>query len=141
MEWLTDIGQNWLRTSLWLAGLGTAFGILARLMPCNPGMYPWKSGRGLITDAIYWFVMPLFGSCSRFRRRSFSFWNQRVTWRGLSRSTKKWPRLSRILPSRITNSAGSCKIKVACARPKSTTRKRWLSLRIYFRLTFFLGFS
>ena len=60
MEWLADIGQTWLRTSLWLAGFGTAFAILARLMPCNPGMYPWKSVRGLVTDAIYWFMMPLF---------------------------------------------------------------------------------
>jgi sterol desaturase/sphingolipid hydroxylase (fatty acid hydroxylase superfamily) len=59
MDWIADIGQVWLRTSLWLLGLGGAFGILVRLMPCNPGMYPWKNVRGLVTDAIYWFIMPM----------------------------------------------------------------------------------
>src|SRR5207253_766164 len=60
MEWIAEVGQSWLWTALWLAGFGCVFGILARLMPCNPGMYPWRDLRGLVTDAIYWFVTPVF---------------------------------------------------------------------------------
>jgi sterol desaturase/sphingolipid hydroxylase (fatty acid hydroxylase superfamily) len=58
MDWLATVGQTWLNTAKWLAGLGLAFAILARLMPCNRGMYWWKDVRAFITDAIYWFVMP-----------------------------------------------------------------------------------
>jgi sterol desaturase/sphingolipid hydroxylase (fatty acid hydroxylase superfamily) len=65
MEWVFDIGRSWLTTAKWIAGLGIAFGILARLMPCNPGMYWWKDVRGLVTDFIYWFIMPLFLSQAR----------------------------------------------------------------------------
>jgi tetratricopeptide (TPR) repeat protein/sterol desaturase/sphingolipid hydroxylase (fatty acid hydroxylase superfamily) len=60
MEWIADIGDFWLETLAWIAGLTLAFGILARLMPCNPGMYWWKNLRSAATDFIYWFLMPLF---------------------------------------------------------------------------------
>ncbi len=65
MDWLIEIGQTWLNTAKWVGGLGIAFAILVRLMPCNPGMYWWKTGRALLTDFIYWFVMPIFFGYSR----------------------------------------------------------------------------
>jgi sterol desaturase/sphingolipid hydroxylase (fatty acid hydroxylase superfamily) len=60
MEWIVDIGQAWLYTVELLAGFGIAFAILTRLMPCNPGMYWWKDFRAVITDSLYWFIVPLF---------------------------------------------------------------------------------
>ena len=60
MDWMASIGEFWLNTLEWLAGLTLAFGILARLMPCNPGMYWWKDLRGAATDCLYWFIVPLF---------------------------------------------------------------------------------
>src|SRR5262249_4218377 len=60
MGWLVTIGDLWLNTLAWLTGFAVAFGILARLMPCNPGMYWWKNLRAAGVDFLYWFVVPLF---------------------------------------------------------------------------------
>jgi sterol desaturase/sphingolipid hydroxylase (fatty acid hydroxylase superfamily) len=60
MHWLILIRDSWLQTLGWLAGLAVIFGVLARLMPCNPGMFWWKDRRAVVTDFIYWFVVPLF---------------------------------------------------------------------------------
>ncbi|MFO0928067.1 MAG: sterol desaturase family protein [Gemmataceae bacterium] len=60
MEWLGEIGVEWLRVVAVLAGLAVVFGALARLTPCNPGMYWWNDLRAVVTDFIYWFVVPLF---------------------------------------------------------------------------------
>ena len=60
MDWIVTIGESWLNTLGWLAGLTVGFGILVRLMPCNPGMYWWKGGRAVVTDFLYWFIVPLF---------------------------------------------------------------------------------
>jgi sterol desaturase/sphingolipid hydroxylase (fatty acid hydroxylase superfamily) len=60
MSWLVMIGDFWLNRLAWLAGFAVAFGILARLMPCNPGMYWWKNLRAAGVDVLYWFVVPLF---------------------------------------------------------------------------------
>ncbi len=60
MEWIAEFGDFWLNTLAWIAGLALAFGILARLMPCNPGMHWWKNPRGAATDFLYWFIVPLF---------------------------------------------------------------------------------
>jgi sterol desaturase/sphingolipid hydroxylase (fatty acid hydroxylase superfamily) len=60
MDWIAEIGQSWLHTAKWLAGLGVAFAILARFMPCNPGMYWWKDVRAVVTDFMYWFIVPIF---------------------------------------------------------------------------------
>lgn len=60
MDWIADLGDFWLNTLAWIAGLALAFGILARLMPCNPGMHWWKNPRGAATDFLYWFYVPLF---------------------------------------------------------------------------------
>jgi sterol desaturase/sphingolipid hydroxylase (fatty acid hydroxylase superfamily) len=60
MEWIVDVGDTWLNTLEWLAGLSVGFGILAWLMPCNRGMHWWKDPRGAATDLIYWFIVPLF---------------------------------------------------------------------------------
>src|SRR5262249_5804586 len=35
MDWMVAIGDSWLHTLGWLAGLAVVFGILARLMPCK----------------------------------------------------------------------------------------------------------
>lgn len=60
MDWIADIGDFWLNTLGWIAGLTLAFGLLTRLMPCNRGMYWWKDPHGAATDFIYWFIVPLF---------------------------------------------------------------------------------
>jgi sterol desaturase/sphingolipid hydroxylase (fatty acid hydroxylase superfamily)/DNA-binding beta-propeller fold protein YncE len=60
MDWVATVGEAWLNTLGWLAGLACAFGLLARLMPCNPGMYWWKDLRAAATDFMYWFIVPLF---------------------------------------------------------------------------------
>jgi WD40 repeat protein/sterol desaturase/sphingolipid hydroxylase (fatty acid hydroxylase superfamily) len=60
MDWMATVGYSWLNTLGWLAGLALAFGVMARLMPCNPGMYWWKDLRAVGTDFMYWFVVPLF---------------------------------------------------------------------------------
>jgi WD40 repeat protein/sterol desaturase/sphingolipid hydroxylase (fatty acid hydroxylase superfamily) len=60
MDWLVTIGDFWLTTLAWLVGFAVAFGILARLMPCNPGMYWWKDLRAVGADFLYWFVVPVF---------------------------------------------------------------------------------
>jgi sterol desaturase/sphingolipid hydroxylase (fatty acid hydroxylase superfamily) len=60
MEWMTAIAPAWLCTLQWLAGLTVGFGVLAWLMPCNPGMYWWKDLRGTCTNFIYLFIVPLF---------------------------------------------------------------------------------
>ena len=60
MERIADLGDFWLNTLEWIAGLTLAFGILVRLMPCNPGMYWWKNPRAAATDFMYWFIVPLF---------------------------------------------------------------------------------
>lgn len=60
MDWFADLGDLWLNTLVWITGLTLAFGILARLMPCNRGMYWWKDLRGAATDFMYWFIVPVF---------------------------------------------------------------------------------
>ncbi len=65
MDWMIAVAGDWLVTLKWLAGMALVFGILARLMPCNPGMYWWKSIRGTVTDLMYWFVVPLFLNIAR----------------------------------------------------------------------------
>jgi sterol desaturase/sphingolipid hydroxylase (fatty acid hydroxylase superfamily) len=60
MDWMITIGDSSLSTLGWLAGLAAAFGLLARLMPCNPGMYWWKDWQAVSTDVLYWFLVPLF---------------------------------------------------------------------------------
>jgi sterol desaturase/sphingolipid hydroxylase (fatty acid hydroxylase superfamily)/DNA-binding beta-propeller fold protein YncE len=60
MEWMSAIAPLWLSTLLWMLGLAVVFGVLARLTPCNPGMYWWRDLRAVITDFMYWFVVPLF---------------------------------------------------------------------------------
>jgi sterol desaturase/sphingolipid hydroxylase (fatty acid hydroxylase superfamily) len=65
MDWLTTIGGFWLTTLAWLAGLTVAFGVLVRLMPCNPGMFWWKDRRAAAADFMYWFVVPLLSRLGR----------------------------------------------------------------------------
>jgi sterol desaturase/sphingolipid hydroxylase (fatty acid hydroxylase superfamily)/DNA-binding beta-propeller fold protein YncE len=65
MEWMAAIGGFWLAALAWLAGLAVAFGVLVRLMPCNPGMYWWKDLRAVAADFMYWFVVPLFARLGR----------------------------------------------------------------------------
>jgi WD40 repeat protein/sterol desaturase/sphingolipid hydroxylase (fatty acid hydroxylase superfamily) len=52
--------ETWPATLAWVAGFTVAFGVLVRLMPCNPGMYWWKAPRAALADLMYWFVVPLF---------------------------------------------------------------------------------
>ena len=60
MDWMALLGESWLTTLTWLAGLAAGFGALGLLMPCNRGMYWWKDPRAAGTDFLYWFVVPLF---------------------------------------------------------------------------------
>lgn len=43
----------------WLLGMGLAFGVLSRFMPCKEGK-PWWRKRGLATDFYYWILSPIF---------------------------------------------------------------------------------
>jgi sterol desaturase/sphingolipid hydroxylase (fatty acid hydroxylase superfamily) len=54
------IGGFWLQRVCWVGGLALGFGLLTRLMPCNPGRSWWNKLRAAGTDLIYWFVVPLF---------------------------------------------------------------------------------
>jgi sterol desaturase/sphingolipid hydroxylase (fatty acid hydroxylase superfamily) len=65
MGWMTTVGELWLTTLAGLAGLTLVFGVLARLAPCNPGMYWWKDLRAAAADFMYWFVMPLLSRLGR----------------------------------------------------------------------------
>jgi WD40 repeat protein/sterol desaturase/sphingolipid hydroxylase (fatty acid hydroxylase superfamily) len=65
MGWIGDLGGFGLTTLAWLLGLAVVFGILARLMPCNPGMYWWKDLRAAAADSVYWFVVPLLSRLGR----------------------------------------------------------------------------
>jgi sterol desaturase/sphingolipid hydroxylase (fatty acid hydroxylase superfamily) len=58
MDW-NQIVTSWQATALWMVGLAAGFGILTRLMPCNPGMYWWKNLRAAATDLVYWFIVPV----------------------------------------------------------------------------------
>lgn len=60
MDLLLAIANSWMTTFCWLAGLAVVFGLLARLMPCNPGMYWWKDARAVGADLVYWFIVPMF---------------------------------------------------------------------------------
>src|SRR5438876_419786 len=60
MDWMVPIGDFWLTMLKWLAGLAVAFGVLARLTPCNPGKHWWNDLRAVGTDVIYWLIVPLF---------------------------------------------------------------------------------
>src|SRR5207253_9995027 len=59
MDWLITLGAFWLNTLELLVGMALLFGILGRLMPCNPGMYWWKNLHAVVTDFLYWFLVPL----------------------------------------------------------------------------------
>lgn len=59
MSLLTFLADYWLSSLAWLAGLAIIFGLLAWLMPCNPGMYWWTDRRAFATDCVYWFIVPL----------------------------------------------------------------------------------
>ena len=59
MEWIAEVGETWLRTLTWVVSLGTVFGLLAWLMPCNRRMFWWTNLRSTATDVCYWFVMPI----------------------------------------------------------------------------------
>lgn len=60
MDLLILNGDSFLATLPWLVGLGIAFAVLGRLMPCNPGMFWGTDLRSAATDLLYWLVMPLF---------------------------------------------------------------------------------
>jgi sterol desaturase/sphingolipid hydroxylase (fatty acid hydroxylase superfamily) len=62
---LADSARTFWPTMLsFLAGFAVAFGILSKLMPCNPGLGWWKDLRATATDAVYWLILPLLlGVC------------------------------------------------------------------------------
>lgn len=59
MEWILSVLRDWGVALQWFAGLAVIFAILGRFMPCNPGMYWWADRRAALTDAVYWFVVPI----------------------------------------------------------------------------------
>ena len=67
MEWLTAVGEGWLMTLAWMAGLGAFFAVGAWLMPCNPGASWWRDLRAAGTDLMYWFVAPVAVGLARTR--------------------------------------------------------------------------
>jgi sterol desaturase/sphingolipid hydroxylase (fatty acid hydroxylase superfamily) len=65
MDWMVSVGDSSVSTLAWLAALAAGFGLLARWMPCNPGMYWWKDWQAALTDLLYWFVVPLLWTLFR----------------------------------------------------------------------------
>ncbi len=59
MEWLVQVAEMSLSTLAWMAGFVLAFGVLSKLMPCNPGMHWWTDLSAAGTDLLYWFAMPV----------------------------------------------------------------------------------
>lgn len=52
-----------LRLSCWVAGFFVVYGALGRLFPCVRGQKLLR--REMLTDMLYWFIIPLFGSWVR----------------------------------------------------------------------------
>lgn len=59
MDWCVQVGDMCLQTLLWLGLMAVVFGVLTRLVPCNPGMHWWQDGWAALTDLLYWLVMPV----------------------------------------------------------------------------------
>lgn len=59
MESLIVVADTFLTTAPWLLGLAVVFGVLARWMPCNPGMFWGRDLRSAATDLLYWLIAPL----------------------------------------------------------------------------------
>jgi sterol desaturase/sphingolipid hydroxylase (fatty acid hydroxylase superfamily) len=59
MDWIANAGNDTMLIVMWVCGLGAVFAVLAKLMPCNPGMFWWSDLRGAVTDFMYWFVVPI----------------------------------------------------------------------------------
>jgi sterol desaturase/sphingolipid hydroxylase (fatty acid hydroxylase superfamily) len=62
-NFLSLIATAWQEAALTILALGAAYGLLSRLMPCNPGQ-PFFH-RGLLADMVYCFVMPIFSRLVR----------------------------------------------------------------------------
>src|SRR5450631_1124513 len=45
MNWITTVGDSWLHTLGWMAGLAVFFTVAVRLTPCNSGVYWWRNLR------------------------------------------------------------------------------------------------
>jgi sterol desaturase/sphingolipid hydroxylase (fatty acid hydroxylase superfamily) len=58
MDWVAYIGNEWMRTALWAGSFAVVFAILTKLMPCNPAMVWGSDLRAVVTDFMYWFVLP-----------------------------------------------------------------------------------
>ncbi len=74
MGLVVALGEMWLSTLAWLAGLATGFAVLTRLFPCNPGMYWWKDRRAVVTDIAYWFLTPLIVLVGRVAMLAGALW-------------------------------------------------------------------
>jgi sterol desaturase/sphingolipid hydroxylase (fatty acid hydroxylase superfamily) len=85
---VVSIGGFLLHKLGWLAGLGTAFGVLGRLTPCNPGMYWWKDWRATATDLTYWLVGPLFLVAGRVLMLLAAAWAVVLIW---GEDAQLWP--------------------------------------------------
>jgi sterol desaturase/sphingolipid hydroxylase (fatty acid hydroxylase superfamily) len=59
MDWIANVCNDTMLAVMWVCGLGTVFAVLAKLMPCNDGMFWWSDFRGALTDFVYWFVVPI----------------------------------------------------------------------------------
>ena len=58
MDWI-EVQKTCLLTLEWVVRLGVIFGVLSWLMPCNRGMFWWKSWRGTAADLFYLFATPV----------------------------------------------------------------------------------
>src|SRR6202046_2594449 len=64
MEIVEMFGQTITKVIPITIGLALVFSVLTHFWACNPGT-PWWRKRELITDACYWFFVPLFGRVLR----------------------------------------------------------------------------
>jgi sterol desaturase/sphingolipid hydroxylase (fatty acid hydroxylase superfamily) len=58
LAFLDVAGQTMLKLVPITIGLGVAFAVLAHWSACNPG-HPWWRKREIVTDVLYWFLIPL----------------------------------------------------------------------------------
>ena len=57
MSFIHTVLNSWLELGLWLIGFMVLFGILSKLMPCNP-LQPQRR-KGICTDILYTFIVPI----------------------------------------------------------------------------------
>lgn len=60
MQIINQILEAWFDKILWIIGFTVFFTSLSLITPCNPSLKWWQDKRAVLTDSIYWFIVPIF---------------------------------------------------------------------------------